>query len=98
MAGVAASRRSASGSWIDWKSAAFMSCVAPRVLVTGLVAPELLQPRVASATAAVDLVAHRVLLIVILVVVLGRIERVGLHDLRDDGRLQGRARKVEALQ
>src|SRR2546428_9653138 len=55
-----------------------------------LVAPQLLQPRVAAAVPAIELVAHGILLVVALVVLLGRVERGRRHDL-------GRDRAPEAL-
>ena len=51
---------------------------------------------IAPATAAVDLVAQRILLVVVLVIVLGRIERAGRADRGDHGLLQHVAR-VELL-
>src|SRR5216110_4067354 len=50
---------------------------------TGLVprAPDLLHPRIPPAAQPVVLVADRVLLVVVLVVVLGRVERPSQHDL-----------------
>src|SRR5205085_810689 len=53
------------------------------VLLVGL-APELLDACVAATAEAVVLVADRILLVVVLVVVLGRPERAGRDDLRDD--------------
>ena len=50
-----------------------------------VVRPHLLEELVAARAAAVHAVAHGVLLRVVLVVVLGGIERVELRDLRDDG-------------
>src|SRR5436309_3119107 len=55
-----------------------------------LVAPELLQARVAAAVPAIELVAHGILLVVALMVLLGRVERGRRHDL-------GRDRAAEAL-
>jgi hypothetical protein len=53
-----------------------------------LLPPQLLQPRVAPAAGAVVLVAHRVFLVVVLVIVLGRVKRAALHELGDDGVLE----------
>ena len=53
--------------------------VPPRLL-RRRAAPELFEPRVAPATAAVVLVADRVLLVVVLVVVLSRVERARIVD------------------
>src|SRR6266568_2992025 len=47
--------------------------------------PQLLQPGVAPAAGAVELVAHRILDVEILVIVLGRPERSGRDDGSDDG-------------
>src|SRR5690606_9091578 len=52
-------------------------------------APDFFQARVAAAAEAVELVADRILLVVVLVVILGRVE----HGRRDD---LGRNRPVEA--
>src|SRR5206468_7229780 len=43
--------------------------------VTGGASPDLLQPMAASAFEAIEPVAHRILLVIILVILLGRIER-----------------------
>src|SRR4029453_2191136 len=51
-------------------------------------APELLEHVIAPATPAVDLVTQRILLVVVLVIVLGGIERAGGTDRGDPGLLQ----------
>ena len=63
-------------------------CGLSRASVPGQLPPQLLEPRIAPAARAVELVAHRVLLVVVLVVVLGRIERPGHGDLGDDRLLE----------
>ena len=82
--------------WIEGSALAFASRLrwtASQVLraavsMPRLAAPQLLQARVAPAVQSVVLVAHRVLLVVILVIALGGIERSGFHDLGDDGCLE----------
>ena len=54
----------------------------------GEIAPEFLQAVVAPAAAAVVPVADRVLLVVVLVVLLGRVEGAGVDDRRDDRPLE----------
>ena len=46
--------------------------------------PQLLQPRIAAASALVKLVARRVLYVIVLVIVLGGIELSRFRDLGDD--------------
>src|SRR5262245_48400972 len=49
-----------------------------------VLAPQLLEPRIASAIEAVEFVADWILQIVVLVIVLGLGERTGRHDFRLD--------------
>src|SRR6185295_5443647 len=51
-------------------------------------APELREPLIAAAAVAVELVAERILLVVVLVVFLGGVELRGRCDLRLDGLLE----------
>ena len=51
--------------------------------------PEFLQSLVAAAAIAVELVAHRVFLVVVLVVVLGRIKSTGLGYRGYNRRIEG---------
>src|SRR5207247_10082684 len=82
-----ASFSSASSNAMRGKSAAFMRRSSSSV--TGAIAPQLLQPRVASAAAAVELVANRVLAVVVLMIFLGRIEGARHLDRRQDRLLEG---------
>ena len=66
------------------------------ISMRGCGCPRAARARVAPAAAAVDLVAQRILLVVVLVIVLGRIERPGGADRRDD-RLLERVARVELL-
>ena len=50
-----------------------------------VLAPKFLDPRVATAAIAVDFVAYGVFLVIILMLVLGRIERLCDLDRGDDG-------------
>src|SRR5438552_7238248 len=59
------------------------------ISMTGAIAPQLLQPRVAPAAAAVELVANRVLAVVVLMIFLGRIEGARHLDRRHDRLLEG---------
>src|SRR5689334_21458583 len=59
-----------------------------RILLFGRFAPQFFQPRIAAATVAIEFVAHRILLIVILMVFLGAIKLAGLGDLGNDGLLE----------
>src|SRR5262245_22572733 len=51
-------------------------------------APQLLEPRVASAIEAVEPIADRILLVVVLVILLGIVERCRRHDLGLDRLLE----------
>src|SRR5262249_53253968 len=55
-----------------------------------LPAPQLRQPRVAPAIVAVELVADRILQVIVLVIVLRLVERAGGHDLRRHRLLEAR--------
>ncbi len=50
-----------------------------------LLPPELLESPIAAAAGAVELVAQRILHVVVLMIFLRRVERGGRDDLRDDG-------------
>src|SRR6185503_16312242 len=85
-AAVSTKREASGGSW---------SCLA--FGVTALViwtpsfaqlTPEFVQPRIAPAAVGVELVAHRILLVIVLVVFLSGPELRGLDDRRDDRLLE----------
>ena len=50
----------------------------------GLTAPELLESLVTAATGTVEFVTDRVLLVIVLVIILGRVELCGLYNFGDD--------------
>src|SRR5262245_22965262 len=58
------------------------------ILLALLLAPQLLEPRVASAIEAVELIADRILLVVVLVILLRLVERSRRHDLGLDRLLE----------
>src|SRR5262245_13061405 len=58
------------------------------ILFAFLLAPQLLEPRVASAIEAVELIADRIPLVVVLVILLGLVERPRRHDLGLDRLLE----------
>src|SRR5687767_7566542 len=62
---------------------------ASSALLPGAIAPELLQAHVAPATGPIPVVAHRILLVVVLVIILGGIERCRHLDRRHDRLLEG---------
>ena len=47
-------------------------------------APDFLEPRIPAASGPIILVANRILQVVVLMIVLGRVERRCLDDFRDD--------------
>ncbi|GEM_PF-4584109 len=57
--------------------------------MTRLTTPHLLEPLVATAVVTVEFVTDRVFLVVVLVVILGRVELRGLHNLGYDRFLEG---------
>src|SRR5260370_16112856 len=57
-------------------------------MVSVLLAPHLIEPRVASAIEPVEFIANGILQIVILMILLGLVERTGRHDRRLDRLLE----------
>src|SRR5258708_16173049 len=57
-------------------------------MVSVLLAPQLFEPRVASAIEPVEFIANGILQVVILMILLGLVERTGRHDRRLDRLLE----------